>query len=261
MGQSKIEPNLISIEGFSLDEAQVLVAILAAFTHGNFHKAADVLRDSNTLEGILELFVAEIDELLEVIETEPTNRTNLVAELGDLFHFWNDLFELSEASVASLLISLGIDVSVDELTVAEMKEAAVVDQAQQFKVEAEQLKAKDFLYNLKALLFLRNPGFTNENLIGIIASHIFAAAAALDINVIYAVLMKNSRNKKKYSPVKMNALYMQGAGLSYDEIRARMAGDWRNGMGGDPQFFEEFFVDFPMELSEPRVSQLATEEI
>ncbi len=240
--------NPVLIEGFPLSEGKVEVGELAAFTHGNFHQSADVLRESNTPEGIAKLLVAEIDELLEVLEDDRESRVDLVAELGDLLHLWNDLFQLSDASVASLLNFFQIEASTDELTVAQLKEVA----SQKY---AEESVARNLLYELKVALRLGKDEQIDVDLIGVIAAHIFAVAVSLDVNIIYAVLMKNLRNRQKYDPVQMNQLYAEGE--TYDAIRLKMVKKWNNGLGGDTKFFKEFLAQFPIEWSYVVASQLA----
>ena len=84
-------------------------------------------------------------------------------------------------------------------------------------------------------------------LVEIIDSYIFAVAAALDINIIYATLMKNLRNRIKYNPAEMNKMF--AAGYDYSFIMNKMVAEWENGRSGDQKFFEEFLAEFPLELS------------
>ena len=242
-----------SIEGFSLDGRKTDLGDLAAYTHKNFHDAIRVLRESNTLEGILKYFIDEVDELLEFLEDAPDDRVNIVAELGDLLHFWNDLFQLSDASISTLLKFMALDsLEEDMLTIAQLRSEAAVDQARQFKVDVNQLDAIKILYDLKNVLQLGEDDQIDADLIGVIASHIFAVAAALDVNPIYAVLMKNIRNRQKYKPALMN--FLRFLGFDYDRITKIMVTLWN---GGDTKFFKEFLEQFPIEWSYTLALQLA----
>ncbi|MBT3249466.1 MAG: hypothetical protein HN846_01885 [Candidatus Pacebacteria bacterium] len=186
---------------------------------------------------------------MEFLDKEVEDRVNVVAEFGDLLHYWNDMFRLGDASITSLMSFFEIDAPANELTIARIKEAAAaVD-------HAEELVARDLLYELKAVLRLGEDDQIDAELIGVMASHIFAVATALDINPIYAVLMKNLRNRQKYRPWIMNVL--SSIGLNYGQITKIMVRLWN---GGDTEFFKKFLDQFPIELSYVVASQLATED-
>ncbi len=238
----------VAIDGIPLDETIVPVAKIAEQTHGNFHNAVDVIRESNTCEGILRLLIAEVDELLEVLESETIDRLNLVSETGDLFHFWNDLFKLSGFSIESFLEHVGPAlVNGHEATVDEVRQAAA-------QANVERSNARDLLYELKVLWELRELDALDEKTIGTVASHIFAVAADLDVNIIYATLMKNRRNRQKYNPGEMNAL-----SIPYKESMRLKADKWNNGAGGDKEFFKAFLTEFPLFLSFSAVNSMAAD--
>ena len=252
MALTAASENPIKIDGFSLNETAVAAADLATHTHETFHNAATILVENNTPQGLLRLLVAEIDELLEVLEEDSADRVGVVAETGDLFHFWNDLFKLSGFSMEAFLQYVGPGLRSDNgAMIGELKQTAT-------EVYAGQLDARNLLYELKAFLMMRQSEVIDEELVGVIATYIFAVAAALDINVIYATLMKNLRNRAKYDPAEMNTLHAEG--LGYDAIRAKMAEKWSNGRGGDERFFGEFLGEFPLELSWVVATSLATDE-
>jgi hypothetical protein len=85
--------NPITIDGIPLDEASVGVDVLAEHTHQTFHNAVDTIRINNTTGELLTLLMDEVGELLKALKN-PEVRVDIVAETGDLFHFWNDLFKL-----------------------------------------------------------------------------------------------------------------------------------------------------------------------
>lgn len=253
---NSVELGLI-IDGLPIDETKVGPVRLADHTHATFHEAATTLRESNTPELILNLLMDEIDELIEVLEENPNDSVNLVAELGDLFHFWNDLLKLSISSGGmsfdNLLSFIGFQaIAEQEITIAELKELAAVN-------NRNETKSRDLLYELKGLLILRESDAFDAELLGTIAHYIMAVAADLKINIIYATLMKNLRNRGKYDPAEMNVLSADG--WDYEEIRPEMVRRWNNGKGGDGGFFEDFLVAAPLELAFTAVAVAADDTI
>lgn len=229
--------NSYQIEGIPLGEGDVSIDFLAEFTHSNFHSTIEALKADNTLDKILRLFIGEIDELLEYLEKEPGDRVNAVAETGDLFHFWGDLLKLGDFQ-AYLLTKLDI---------SSLKRLAI-------KKHEHEMNAINLLYSLKGMCYMIEDGDFNGEFLQIILLNILAVAVILDVNVIYATLMKNLRNRKKYDPELMNKMWEQA--MTYEEITSTRAKSWNN---GDEEFFEEFMRDFPIELSYAAASQLAAD--
>ena len=65
------------------------------------------------------------------MDKEVEDRVNVVAEFGDLLHYWNDMFRLGDASITSLMSFFEIDAPANESTIARINEAAAaLDHAQ-----------------------------------------------------------------------------------------------------------------------------------
>ena len=138
-----------------------------------------------------------------------------------------------------------------EVTIGEVKQAAA---AEHVKASAQYL-----LEELTALWMANELDDISTEVIGIIASRIFAVAAALDINVIYATMMKNLRNREKYNPREMNEVSGVVPLIPHANVMQSRADNWNNGAGGDEKFFAAFFVDFPLSLSFSAVNSIAAD--
>jgi hypothetical protein len=209
------------------------------YTYSNFlHKLA-LLQQTNTPERLLAFLSQEVSELGEALQ-ENKAFTEVVAEVGDLFHFLHDEIMITGLSVAALLEWIDApDIDIEKATIEQVQDA-FIDK----KMLAEDPlvligRLQQFLESARRLTIV------NESILATIAHYIFTIAAALNVNIIHATLMKNLRNRSKYP--RENELLHDPTG-DYDTARKELVVLW-NAQGGDAAFFEEWSRVVPPELA------------
>lgn len=223
-------------------------------TH-RFLKERELLVVSNTPVVVLEMFIAEVDELIEALQLGKPP-IEVVSEVGDVIHFYNDLLKIFGFSIVDL-----VPKSTEKDTVAQVRTAA----REMIPAEWQEQNIKENLDILKshALQILKlvtqedergevqmvqsdslDAELKKEQLqrqFSLLLQAIFFVSERLKVDWVYAGSFKNARNEKKYP----KELFQSANPADYPEARDKAKKQWIES-GGDEAFVDEFFEQYPI---------------
>lgn len=228
-------------------------------TH-SFLKERELLVVANTPEVVLNLFIAEVDELIEALQIGKPP-IEVVSEVGDIIHFYNDLLKVfgvvptqlvplsletdSVAQIRSAARELNPDQWQDQ-TLAESLEFLKSQAVQIIKVIAQENELEGEVQMVQG--DTQDTELRKEQLheqlqqeLGLLLQAIFFVSDKLEVDLVYAGLFKNVRNQSKY-PVE---LFQSSNPADYPEARDESKKRWQE-LGGDTAFVENFFNTYPI---------------
>jgi len=223
-------------------------------TH-SFLKERELMVVSNTPQVVIDLFIAEVDELIEALQIGKPP-IEVVSEMGDVIHFYNDLLKFFGVEHMQLVPTSTENDSVAqvrtaarEMIPAEWHENSLKESLELLKSQAHQilkLVAQDnelsevqMLQGDAQEMELRKGQIQRE--LSLLLQAIFFVSEKLEVDLVYAGLFKNVRNRSKY-PVE---LFQSSNPADYPQARDESKQRWQES-GGDEAFVERFFQQYPI---------------
>jgi len=254
-------------------------------TH-HFLEARPLLLANNTPHAVVELFRAEVDELIEALAV-PEDRASeavsldVIGEVGDVIHFFNDLMRLLSYQPQELVLKNGKPLETvadyrhraEQLTVPEVKELSDFELLDVLKEKAAQLLL--VLANDVSLLEMPQPLDPGQEVVVLVERAkqiaereklltemlqlIFLISDRVQVDLVFAGTLKNRRNEKKY-PARYfrqapEGLEQQEIDALYKKARDKSKQQWLR-QGGDQPFFEGFMSRYVSPV-QPALSQAA----
>jgi hypothetical protein len=223
-------------------------------THA-FLKERELLVVANTPQVVLDLFIAEVDELIEALQIGKPP-IEVVSEVGDIIHFYNDLLKVFGVVPMQLVPTstekdsvAQVRTAVREMIPAKWHENSLKQSLELLKSQASQilkLVAQDnelaevqMVQGDAQEIELRKEQLQRE--LSLLLQAIFFVSEKLEVDLVYAGLFKNVRNRSKY-PVE---LFQSSNPADYPKARDESKQRWQES-GGDEAFIERFFQKYPI---------------
>lgn len=253
-------------------EPEISFEQFIAKTH-EFQRERPLLVVSNNALQLIDLLAGEASELAEALR-DNKGVLEVVSEVGDLIHFYNDLLQAFDISPQDFVLQNGKPLT----TVADFKYRSV-DLAIQGYPELETMPLLDVIEILiqqcKLLAFflqddlVKKAGFTikpkeidEETVTDVVSDvdfdlqstkkyimrhllySIFLLSNRLHVDLVFAGMLKNRRNRLKY-PLKI----MSSSDPDQYDIQVGIAkAEWYK-QGGDTQFFAQAVAEYPEQFA------------